>query len=265
MQRERTGPTNAGTRDADVLLVTSTLRPENIVPYVALRDPRERLFQTLCSLVAWVDLTPLRRFVVCDSSGASGNLGKIARYAQEQGKEMELIEFIGDNRRVALQGKGYGEGEIVARALHHSALLRECASFYKITGRTFVRNFNPLHARHARDPVVFALGGRPWKSRLRGRLASIPFFLRRWENRTVATIFYKSSPVFFRTQLIDRYREVDDRQGRWLEHAYYVPSMRNGVTFSSEPIIVGVSGSSGGRYSLHPYPDDVQARARALM
>jgi len=256
---------HAQDRPDDVLCVTSALRPAKAMPFLELRDPADRLHQTLCGLVSWLEATPLRRIVLSDNSGISSELDGFREYAEARGAEFERLAFSGATEKIAAFGKGYGEGEIMEHAFAHSRLLRDCRTFYKITGRLFIRNFAQLHALHARDPVVFALSGTPWKNRLKRHLLRLGYFQRLWRDQTTHTVFYKCTPDFFRRHLLERHREVDERNGRWLEHAYYLPTMRHGaVTFREYPVIVGLRGTLGESYHGHVYSDAVQATARSL-
>ena len=249
----------------NVLLITSTLQPSGKVPFLHLRDPNERLFQTLCGLIAWIEETPLKHFVLCDNSKSSGLLTDMVAHARTLGKELELIDFSGDAGMAIAKGKGYGEGEIVAYALAHSAMLQNCKSFYKITGRTFIKNFNVLHAHNEKDPVVFAFGGVRWVNWFLGRLFQFKYLRRYEKRRRVRTLFYKSSPEFFRRKLIDRYAEVDDHSGRWLENVYYPVCVRHGTSFFQRLVIVGMRGTTGENYSESTFSDEVCARARAML
>ena len=249
----------------EVLLVTSALRPGAATPFLQLRDPADRLQQTLCSLISWIELTPLRRIVLCDNSGISNELDGFRRFAESRGAAFECLAFRGASDQIAKYGKGYGEGEILEHAFAQSRLLADCSSYYKITGRLFIHNFAALHAQHASDPVVFALSGTPWKNRLKRYLLRLPYFQQLWRDQTTHTVFYKCTPTFFRKHLLTRYREVDEQKGRWLEHAYYLPTIRHGaVSFRDYPVIVGTRGSLGESYHGQTYSAAVQAQARSL-
>lgn len=256
----------SNTSPRDVLLVTSALRPAKAMPFLELRDPRDRLHQTLCGLISWLEATPLRRIVLCDNSGISSELDGFRAWAETRGAEFECLAFSGATDRIATFGKGYGEGEILEHAFAHSRLLADCATFYKITGRLFIQNFGALRALHAADPVVFALSGTPWKNRFKRHLLRLGYFRKLWQAQTTHTVFYKCTPDFFRRHLLTRYREVDEHQGRWLEHAYYVPTMIHGAAgFREYPTIVGMRGTLAQPYHGQGYSDAVQARARSLM
>jgi hypothetical protein len=251
---------------SEVLLVTSALRPAKAMPFLELRDPTDRLHQTLCGLISWIEATPLRRLVLCDNSGISSELDGFREYAESRGAEFECLTFQGATDQIAKFGKGYGEGEILEHAFAHSRLLAECDTFYKITGRLFIKNFGALHTLHAADPVVFALSGTPWKNRFKRYLLRLGYFQKLWHAQTTHTVFYKCTPAFFRQHLLARYREVDEQKGRWLEHAYYLPTMTQGaVGFREYPTIVGMRGTLAQSYHGQVYPEAVQARARSLI
>lgn len=253
-------------QSGDVLLVTSALRPAKAMPFLELRDPTDRQHQTLCGLLSWVEATPLRRIVLCDNSGITGELDGFADFAKKRGVEFECLAFQGATEQIATFGKGYGEGEILEHAFAQSRLLADCRTFYKITGRLFIGNFSTLQRQHVGDPVVFALSGTPWKNRFKRALLRLEYFRQLWRGQTTHTVFYKCTPSFFRQHLLPRYREVDERQGRWLEHAYYVPTMIHGAAgFREYPVIVGMRGTLAQPYHGQGYSAAIQAQARALM
>lgn len=249
----------------DVLIVTSALQPPDGIPFVQMRSASDRWHQTLCSLASWIKETPLRRIVVCDNSGTSLPFEPIRQLAREHGKEMETLIFRGDVGKLSECGKGYGEGEILAHAFEHSRFLRETDSFYKITGRIFIKNFAKLHAQHLKDPIVFSLPGVPWKNQFKRFLLRFRYFQRRFDGRSAYTVFYKSSKVFFRRHLLERYLEVDELNYRWLEHVYFLPVMKHSaVGFKTPPIVVGLRGTSGETYEGHTYAEEIKTLARRM-
>jgi hypothetical protein len=232
---------------------------------VQMRSVDERWHQTLCALVSWIRDTSIRRIVFCDNSATTCSFKAICNFAQIFGKEIEVLIFSGNAEKLCFCGKGYGEGEIVAHAFAKSHFLKEAKSFYKITGRIFIGNFEELHCQHAKDPLVFSLPGVPWKLKCKQFLLRFERIRSRFEGRSAYTVFYKSEVNFFRTHLLERYLEVDERQNRWLEHVYFLPVMQNGaVGFRKNLKVVGLRGTSGETYEGHTYPDDVVALARSM-
>jgi hypothetical protein len=225
--------------------VTGTFRaPET--PYLVVRDEQERVFQYLCSLVAWARPARVGRIIFAENSQTTFDFAPVLRYLRAAGKEVELLVFDG-NAEAARLGKGYGEGRILEHVYRRSALLRAAPSFYKITGRLFVKNF---------DKVSEAT------------TAADAFQRKQWDDPArppkVMTRFFKCSREVFEARLLDAYRQVSDEPGAHVEHVYFKRLSGLDVPdFGARPKIIGQQASTGEVYG--PYDDEVTWTARALM
>lgn len=218
--------------ERDVLLMGSAIRTGK--EFQAITDGGERWIQTLCSLVRWIRDTSVDTIVFCDGSEPNVDFSKIAAFAAEHGKTLELLLFRKEHDPYATRGKSYGEGQVLEYALTHSTHLRDGGTFYKVTGRTFVGNFDEIRALHAADDVVFAGPA----SALMPKGAPADSF----GPRSVWTQFYKSGVDFFREHLEKAYLDTDDRTNP-IECEYFkrlqgLPHAR----FAVKPFIVGRNG-----------------------
>lgn len=208
------------------VLLTSAIHVS--APLTALTDTALRLEAHLASLRAWARTPRVQKIVICDGSGFDFEPHVDLIRRESPGVVIETLSFQNDRDTVARRGKGYGEGEIVAHALMQSRLLQESPAFAKCTGKLWLENFSAC---------------------LRGWNGQAGFNL--WGRRRIDSIdtrFYLVARSFFEEHLQDRYRQVDDPAGYYLEHSY-----RDGLSHLSPrqyviyppPQLRGISGSSG--------------------
>jgi hypothetical protein len=252
-------------KTTDTLIVVSSINPVLDAPAVMITDPATRLFQLCCSLIAW-SLTPvLRSVILSDNTLPEYDFIPLQRLMEHTGKKLEVLTFLGDRQQVALRGKGYGEGEIMRYIYENSELIKKCQSFYKITGRIYVNNFDRVHLAHETCTRVFD-NPVPAHRRFAKRIVVSLFANSRHRRGMVRTVFYKCDTAFFLNNLIDRYKLVEDRQRFYLEHAYYYPLIKSGFsTFKIKPSLVGYSSSSGKLYQGTDFSEEIKERARSLM
>jgi hypothetical protein len=217
----------------ETLVMTATFRAPS-TPFLVLRDERARIQQYLCALLSWVTVARVGRIVFAENSGTEFDFGRIRRRLEAAGKELELLVF-DRNANAAQFGKGFGEGEILEHVFRHSRLLRSTSSFYKVTGRLFVANFDALStATTAADVFRLRRGKRPG------------------DPSKADTRFYKCSLDLFERRLIDAYRQVDDARRVSLEHEYFARLEPLRIAeFPIPPQIVGESASNGKVYGAY--------------
>ena len=179
------------------LLITSAIKPVAI--YTALQDPDRRLYETVKAIEHWLEMG-VTNVVICDGSGFDIENAVKEKLNSTQKVNFEFIVFTNDASSVARLGKGYGEGQIVAKALERSELIREYGAFAKCTGKFWVKNAMPAMTHFES----------PFKADVFGRL-SIKY---------VDTRFYLSTVDFYQRWLKDCYLSVNDPLGYWLEHAF---------------------------------------------
>jgi len=227
----------------ETLVLTATFRAP-LTPTLVVRDEHTRIQQYMCALVSWAGTRRVRRIIFGENSDTRFDFGRIVRYLEAAGKEVELLVFNG-NKESPRFGKGFGEGEILDRVFTHSRLLRSTDTFYKVTGRLFVRNFDEVSdattSRHA-FRRKYGKPGNPSK---------------------VDTTFFKCGLDLFESQLLHAYHQVDDAKRMFIEHMYFNQLSETDVGgFLLEPELAGQQASTGKVYGH--YDDEVVRMAAAM-
>ena len=250
----------------NTLIVTSSILPVTEAAGVKIIDPSARLFQLCCSMVSWAGVPEINNIILCDNTQPEYNFQPLYALMKLKKKNLEVFTFAGDRKKVAEKGKGYGEGEILRYIFDHSQLIRRSRSFYKVTGRIFVRNFSKIHQQERKslrlfdNPIpLYRRYAKQWAVRL------LPSS--RHGRGMVRTVFYKCDTRFFLKQLLVQYENVNDCSRFYLEHAYFYPLIRHGfATFKIKPSLVGISSSSGQLYQDgNDYSAGVKEKARQLV
>jgi hypothetical protein len=227
----------------DTVILTATFRAPS-TPTLVVRDEHIRIQQYMCALVSWAGAQRVRRIILGENSNTRFNFSRIVSYLEAAGKEVELLIFDG-NKESPKFGKGFGEGEILERVYTHSRLLRMTDSFYKVTGRLFVQNF---------DQVSDATKNRHAFRRKYGKPGN---------PSKVDTTFFKCGLDLFESRLLDAYRQVDDAKRMFIEHMYFNRlSETDAGDFSLRPALVGQQASTGKVYG--EYDTDVVRTAASL-
>ncbi len=230
--------------DNETLVMTATFHAP-ATPILAVRDERERTRQYLCALVAWAAVSRVQRIVFVENSQTRFDFTPVVRFVEATGKQLELLVFDG-NQQAASAGKGFGEGVILEHMFANSQLLQAAPSFYKVTGRLFVANFDELSAATP-GPDAFRL--RPSKN------GGPP---------KAVTSLFKCSRQLFATRLIDAYKQVNDEPGHRIEQAYFHRLSDLGLPdFGKRPVIVGQHASTGKMYE--PYDEGVIKLAETFL
>lgn len=281
--------------EKDVILMTSAIGSPPA--FLKITDHDERWHQTLCGLVRWIRDTSARTIVLCDGTMPTYDFSKVEKFAAENGKTIEILKFQ-ESDNFMKHGKGYAEGEVLEFALNNSKHLSDGGSFYKVTGRTFVANFDEIKKIHAHDAAVFT--GPAWalmpggehekymRTRLSSRLESLRgmdtsavarLFLSKGktlvknifsrgeyslvEHDSVWTQFFKCDVSFFRKHLLKVYVHVDDAYNN-IEHEYFKRMKRvQYAKMAVRPIIVGHNAGYGLLYD-EEYSKEVQEMAKTL-
>lgn len=214
-------------------IITGTIKPPLQINQLVLRDEKERLWQYEKSIQALIESEAFSEIVFCENSGyGTEGLMPLHNLADDRKIKLELISFQGDAEKICMQGKGYGEGEIMRYVFMNSEIAKEGCFFVKITGRLQVDNIKDLVARLNQDRTYF----------------NIP-------NRTIRNLYdtrmYAMPATQFKSSFLDAYERVMDEQGIYLEHVYTQVLKENQIqvtNFPKYPRIVGCSGSGGSVY-----------------
>lgn len=214
-------------------IVTGTISPAKGMSQLVLKDEKERLEQYKSSLQLLLCSGAFEKVIFCDNSNFEmEQISFLKEIARNNDVELELMSFQGDTQKVCMQGKGYGEGEIMNYVFSRSKLLYAEDYFVKLTGRLVVDNIKNIVKHMNPKNTYFNIPNRTIRNLYDTRIYGMPV---------------RQYKLFF----MDAYERVMDRQGIFLENVYtqilkqYKIKVYN---FPRYPRIIGVSGSGGNVY-----------------
>lgn len=206
-----------------VILLTGCINP-NGMPFTQLTDANERQKQYVDAILFYLSNTNCP-IVFCENSNT--DISHIFNNAQNR---LEILTFPGNQHKQ--RGKGYGEVEIIEYALQHSLYLKEDCIIIKITGRLIVNNIgiiiNSLPSHKNFITCLFH--------------SDLSF--------ADSRIFCATSP-FFR-EFITNKKYINDSKNIFFEHilaSTVLSSSMCFVPYVENPLIMGISGSTGEKYS----------------
>jgi hypothetical protein len=220
-----------------LLIITSTVNVNSSL--TVLVDPEIRLQQYISSILFYIKVKNLKSIIVCDNSGYDySKTNALKTLAEKYSKKIEFLSFTSDHVNTMKYGKGYGEGEIMEFVVKNSQLYKNGEnSFFKVTGRIIIPNiekvirFTPPRKNCFQRTVFNSL---------------------KTEDK-IDTRFYYIKKVEFEKYLIRSYKNVNDNEGFYLEHAYFKSIIKDKIKYSLFyilPFIKGVSGSTGVDYEI---------------
>ena len=220
------------------ILITAALKVH--AKHTELTSTKKRKVFYADSLLKWIINTPLTSFVFCDNSNALTDdfTSPILEKARSLNKTLEFLQFEGSHDLIEQKGKGFGEGELIEYALINSAILNTSDSFYKITGKLFVENFNDLHTKMDLTQNYM----RRDTAKIEGSVA-------------VDSRFFYMQKDFYQGHIQNLYKKVDDDNGLYVERLIYQELLPLQVVknFPKLPNITGVSGSTGKNYTQEKF------------
>lgn len=148
-------------------------------------------------------------------------------------KKVEFLSFKG-SESTQIQGKGYGEGEIIEYAFANSELLRKSNWFVKLTGRLKIKNIDKIFDEKAGEIEENTV------------VANLNF---PYENM-IDTRVYGMNCELYRNLFLKCYEDVNDFGGVYIEHLFYNAIVKNKDKInlrntSAYPHYIGVNGTSG--------------------
>jgi hypothetical protein len=266
------------------LLITASLDAGN-TPYVGLSATSDRTEAHMQGLLAWLGDPSTEKVVFAKNCSARIRSEVLLATARNYGKELEFVQ-VDSSKRTVIQGKGYGEGDLIRQALEKSDLLKGADDFIKVTGKLFCpgtggifsgegegeffvsrhvpkedfmairRMLSPLYKSQRGSRALGFLKRRmriPW-----GLVASAPGAL-------VDTRLYRVNRDFSRDVLGHSYRRVQDGLGYTLERAFHDDLMGRSSSvrmLEISPAIIGTSGSMG--TMAGEFPEEIRLEAREL-
>ena len=266
------------------LLITASLDASN-TPYVALSSTRERTEAHLQGLLAWLKEPSVGKIVFAKNCISKIRPEFLEEAARRHGKELEFIQ-VASSKRTAVQGKGYGEGDLIRQALETSEILRGADDFIKTTGKLFCPGLGDLFSGEGEGEFLVSRGFsstsvNPIRKTLsplytsdRGSRA-LGFMKRRmripWglvaavSGDLVDTRLYRVRRDFYRIALSRSYRRVQDALGYTLERAFHDDLRQHSSSVSMlevSPAIIGTSGSLG--TTAGQFTEEIRSEAREL-
>jgi hypothetical protein len=205
--------------------------------YVAIQDSIIREHEYIMAIGKLLKNSTLSSIIICDNTMYDYNNNPIFKDLIINSKiNIEVLYFQGSNEKIYEYGKGYGEGEIMKYIFDNSKLITNYRSFYKITGRLYVENFDYVIKKSINQPTLFV------------RTA----FSLNYKRNFIKTFFYKMDVELFKEKFINQYLKVRDDENIFLEHIYFNTICENKIEiifFKAFPNVIGVSGSTGGLYT----------------
>lgn len=213
-----------------LVIITGTIKPALLMSQLVLRDEEERLKQYEDSIQFVLCSRAFTKVVFCENSNyGTEQLSYLTEIAGENGVELELLSFQGNEEKACIHGKGYGEGEIMDYVFSHSKLIGTEDCFVKITGRLKIDNIKDIVSRMRRQRTYFNIPNRTIRDFYDTRIYGMPV------NQ-------------FRDYFLHSYEQVMDGHGVFLEVVYTQIIQQCGIkicNFPRYPRIVGVSGTGG--------------------
>ncbi len=233
-------------------------------------------------LLAWLKEPSVGKVVFAKNCALSIRAEVLAQVAAIHGKELEFVQAP-PSPRTSIQGKGYGEGDLIRQALDKSEVLRAAHDFIKVTGKLFMPDAPAVFTGEG-DGEFFDVGrdvgrvfptrqllGPAYRSPILGRVMAAARKCRvPWEwiaavpSGWVDTRCYRCEIEFYREYLLNSHKRVRDALGYTLENAVFDDLQESErirrMTFT--PIIVGVSGTLGTQAGS--FSDDLRREASDL-
>lgn len=215
-------------------IITGTIKPDQEIEQLVLRNPEERLRQYIDSLLFLIDSGAFSGIVFCENSNFDlKQFDTVRNSAQKKKVALEIFSFQGNAEETSAHGKGYGEGEIMDYVFSSSNLIKEAPCFVKITGRLKVENIRAITTRMDARKTYFNIPNRTRRDMYDTRIYAMP-------------------TEQFQSKFRKQYYRVKDGEGIFLEKVYtqILEEEKIRVTnFPRYPRIVGISGSMGIPYS----------------
>ena len=216
------------------VLVTSSVVAHDAS--VRLRDTDERLRLAMESVAEWLKIEPRQPLVLCD--GSSFNFTKLVQKAFPKAR-IECLPFENPQELVRQFGRGYGEGEIVRYALHHSHFISEANCFAKCSSKLWVKNFHECMQWWNGDFLC------------KGVFLEVFSPLKKTKLHHIDTRFYVASKSFYELHLMDAHQKINVEAGYGLEECFrdvLMQSSIRGVLIPVPPLIQGVGGGTAKYY-----------------
>lgn len=232
------------------LLITGSIKPEN-VPFLTIIDPNERLKQYIESISWYIEKSDIKDIVFCENTNYYFDTTHLLELAEKNNKNLEILQFKGNNTKVSQFGKGWGEGEIIKYCIENSEIVKNKEFFLKVTGRVIVKNIDKIISKIDIDKCYFI----------------------KLQYNMMSTVFYGTNIDLYNKYFLNGYNYVNDLEGYYLEKVFYdiIKKAERSLNVNSLPFYpkyVGISGSSGADYGeislLSLIKKDIKCRLNIL-
>ncbi len=216
-----------------ILLTSSVVAHDN---GVRLQDQQERTRLALESVKAWRTFAPQNPLVLCDGSGF--DFSPLVTPWLNQAP-IECLSFQNNVNLIQLHGRGYGEGEIVRHALHHSIFIQQTGCFAKCTSKLWVENFF--------ECMKYWNG----KLLLKGVFDHVFSISKAARFAYIDTRFYAASSEAYTKYFLHAHENIHAHQGHGLEECFrdkFIHHELNRCLMYLPPVICGVGGGTGAYY-----------------
>lgn len=215
-------------------IITGTIRPDSGMGGVALNNENERLLQYKKSMEFFIKSKAFEKIIFCENSNFGlEEFQEVKQLANQMHISLELLSFQGNLEKANLQGKGYGEGEILNYIIDNSSLIKGEDYFIKITGRLVIDNIAKIVSLVDKRNTYFNIPNLSRKEFYDTRVYGMPI------DQFINCFLYS-------------YLGVNDEKGIFLEHRYTDIISINNISiknFPRYPRIKGISGTLGIEYT----------------
>ena len=126
------------------LLITTANNPPVGLPFLSMTNTTSRRIAAKAALYFWASYG-VANIVLADATGSDLLSDAELDELQTFGARIEQIHYQQDSETISKRGKGYAEGKLVEFAVLNSRLIAQSGAFFKITGKTYVRNFLDIY------------------------------------------------------------------------------------------------------------------------
>ena len=215
------------------VLITTANDPPLEMPYLAMKSAAERRIAAKAALYFWAS-QGIQKIVLADATSSNLLSKKELEEVSLLGLKIEQISYCQNSEDVVVKGKGYAEGELIRFALNNSQLLENELTFYKSTGKTFVRNFPAIDEliRKVNAAILF------WRHLGDGTS------MQPWADCR----FYFTSKEFALKELIQAYSQSDDAVAACEYYVFQILNRKLRKVNALRHQISGFEGGSGSQY-----------------
>lgn len=208
------------------LLLTACINPDGM-PFTKVSDKEVRMQQYRKALDFYLDETPYP-IIFAENS----NTDITSHYIEAiQSGRLEVLTFAGNDDKT--KGKGYGEACIIEHVLNYSKMLTTDSVVVKITGRLVIKNLTDVLTKHfpCQDPMSV--------------ICSFNADFSFPDSRLLV------APISFLRNFLASKEQMNDHENVFFEHVLAWTIFKREFPYAPfwvEPIIIGVSGSTGQEY-----------------